>query len=137
MVNKVILIGNVGVEPNVRVLDGGTKTASLRLATSKRYTDKQTNETKEQTQWHTVECWRNLADVVDKYVRKGDKLYIEGELIYRAYTDKEGVERVMTSIVAQELKMLSPKAQNAQQAVAPVASAPAVETRTPSEDLPF
>lgn len=137
MLNKVILIGNVGAEPNVRALDGGVKTASLRLATSKRFKGND-GEVKEQTQWHTIECWRNLADIVDKYVRKGDKLYIEGELNYRTYTDKEGVERMMVSVVAQELKMLSPKAQNAQQAVASVASAPAVEPPASSFDgLPF
>lgn len=143
MINKVILIGNVGAEPNVRVLDGGVKTATLRVATTKRYTDRQTNEIKEQTQWHTIECWRNIADIADKWIRKGDKLYIEGELNYRAYTDKEGVERMTTSIVAQEIKMLTPKSEkaiNAQQKVetqsAPVT--PAVEPPAPSYDgLPF
>lgn len=142
MINKVILIGNVGAEPNVRVLDGGVKTATLRVATTKRYTDRQTNEIKEQTQWHTIECWRNLADIADKWIRKGDKLYIEGELNYRSYTDKEGVERMMTSIVAQEIKMLTPKSEkaiNAQQQVVAqsVPVAPAVEPTPSFGDLPF
>lgn len=134
MLNKVILIGNVGNEPTIKALDGGVKTANLRLATSKRFKGAD-GEMKEVTQWHNVEMWRNLADVVDKYVRKGDKLYIEGELNYRTYTDKEGIERMVTSIVASDLKMLSPKAQNAQQAVAP---APVVEPPQPAyEGLPF
>ena len=142
MLNKVILIGNVGAEPNVRVLDGGVKTASLRVATTKRYKGAD-GEPKEQTQWHTIECWRNLADIVDKWVKKGDKLYIEGELNYRAYTDKEGVERMMVSVVAQELKMLTPKNEKATPAPQPaiVQSAPvtpAVEPPAPSYDgLPF
>ena len=78
MVNKVILIGNVGIDPEVRTLEGGAKVARIRLATTERLFDRQANETKEHTEWHTITLWRGLADVVDRFVRKGSQIYIEG-----------------------------------------------------------
>ena len=106
MINKVILVGNVGLDPEVRALDSGVKVARVRLATTERYTDRQTNETKELTEWHTVTLWRNLADVVDKYVHKGSQLYIEGSLRTREWTDKDNQKRYATEIVATEMKLL-------------------------------
>lgn len=137
MLNKVILIGNVGAEPEVRMLDGALKKASLRLATSERYKTAQ-GEMKEATEWHNIELWRNLADVVDKYVRKGDKLYIEGKITTRKYNDREGVERTITTIVANELKMLTAKAEKAQDMVqnATPIETPPVPTQS-ADGLPF
>ena len=106
MINKVILVGNVGLDPEVRALDSGVKVARLRLATTERYTDRQTNEVKEQTEWHTITLWRNLADVVDKYVHKGSQLYIEGSLRTREWTDKDNQKRYTTEIVATDMKLL-------------------------------
>ncbi len=106
MVNKVILIGNVGVDPEVRTLDNGTKVARVRLATTERFRDRQTQETKEHTEWHTVTLWRNLADVIDRFVRKGSQIYVEGSLRSREWTDKEGVKRYGIEVVANELKLL-------------------------------
>ena len=106
MINKVILVGNVGLDPEVRALESGAKVARLRLATTERYTDRQTNETKEMTEWHTVTLWRGLADVVDKYVHKGSQLYIEGSLRTREWTDKDNQKRYTTEIVATEMKLL-------------------------------
>ena len=106
MINKVILVGNVGLDPEVRALDSGVKVARLRLATTERYFDKQTNEAKELTEWHTVTLWRNLADVVDKYVHKGSQLYIEGSLRTREWTDKDNQKRYTTEIVATDMKLL-------------------------------
>jgi single-strand DNA-binding protein len=106
MINKVILVGNVGMDPEVRALESGAKVARLRLATTERYTDRQTNETKELTEWHTVTLWRGLADVVDKYVHKGSQLYIEGSLRTREWTDKDNQKRYSTEIVATEMKLL-------------------------------
>ena len=106
MINKVILVGNVGLDPEVRALESGAKVARLRLATTERYTDRQTNETKELTEWHTVTLWRGLADVVDKYVHKGSQLYIEGSLRTREWTDKDNQKRYTTEIVATEMKLL-------------------------------
>ena len=100
MINKVILVGNVGMDPEVRALESGVKVARVRLATTERYTDRQTNETKEQTEWHTVTLWRNLADVADKYVRKGSQIYIEGSLRTREWTDRDNQKRYTTEVVA-------------------------------------
>ena len=106
MVNKVILIGNVGMDPEVRALEGGAKVARLRIATTERIYNRQTQETKEHTEWHNVTLWRNLADVADRFIRKGSQVYIEGSLRTRDWTDKDGNKRYATEIVANDLKML-------------------------------
>ena len=112
MVNKVILIGNVGADPEVRALEGGTKVARLRIATTERIYNRQTQETKEHTEWHNVTLWRNLADVADRFIRKGSQVYIEGSLRTREWTDKEGNKRYTTEIVANDLKMLGRRSDN-------------------------
>ena len=160
MINKVILVGNVGLDPEVRALESGVKVARIRLATTERYTDRQTNETKEQTEWHTVTLWRGLADVVDKYVHKGSQLYVEGSLRTREWTDKDNQKRYATEIVATDMKVLGrrPDAQPGQvandysaQPIQPVAApvyqqpapAPAPAPAAPvipqndADDLPF
>ena len=106
MINKVILIGNVGAGPEVRALEGGVKVARLRIATTERIYNRQTQETKEHTEWHNVTLWRNLADVADRFIRKGSQVYIEGSLRTRDWTDKDGNKRYATEIVANDLKML-------------------------------
>ena len=106
MINKVILIGNVGADPEVRALEGGVKVARLRIATTERIYNRQTQETKEHTEWHNVTLWRNLADVADRFIRKGSQVYIEGSLRTRDWTDKDGNKRYATEIVAHDLKML-------------------------------
>ena len=119
MINKVILVGNVGLDPEVRALESGAKVARIRLATTERYFDKQTNETKELTEWHTVTLWRGLADVVDKYVHKGSQLYIEGSLRTREWTDKDNQKRYTTEIVATEMKLLGRRMDGTQAPSAP------------------
>lgn len=106
MINKVILIGNMGADPEVRALEGGTKVARLRIATTERIYNRQTQETKEHTEWHNVTLWRNLADVADRFIRKGSQVYVEGSLRTRDWTDKDGNKRYTTEIVANDLKML-------------------------------
>ena len=106
MINKVILIGNVGADPEVRALEGGVQVARLRIATTERIYNRQTQETKEHTEWHNVTLWRNLADVADRFIRKGSQVYIEGSLRTRDWTDKDGNKRYATEIVANDLKML-------------------------------
>ena len=105
MINKVILVGNVGMDPEVRSLESGVKVARIRLATSERIFNRQTNESTEHTEWHTVTLWRGLADVVDKYVHKGSQLYIEGRLRSREW-EQDGQKRYATEIVADEMKLL-------------------------------
>lgn len=106
MVNKVILVGNVGMDPEVRTTEGGVKVARIRLATTERLFDRQANEAKEHTEWHTITLWRGLADVVDKYVRKGSQVYIEGRLRTREWMDKDNNKRYTTEILADVMNML-------------------------------
>lgn len=111
--NKVMLIGNVGKEPEVRYLEGGVCTAQVRLATSTPgYTLPNGTQVPEHTEWHNLLFWRRVAEVVERYVHTGDKLYVEGELRSRSYTDKRGIERYITEIWVKEMEMLSPKPQN-------------------------
>jgi single-strand DNA-binding protein len=119
MVNKVILVGNVGVDPEVRTLESGVKTARVRLATSERFYNRDTKETTDHTEWHTITLWRNLADVVDRFVRKGSQLYIEGRLRTREWTDQSGNKRYSTEILASDMKLLGRRQDGAQGAAAP------------------
>lgn len=143
MINKVILVGRVGADPEIRTMgESGVKTARIRLATSEKYFNKQTNQSEELTEWHNVLLWRNLADVADKYVRKGSLLYVEGTIHYRKWQGKDGVEHSMTDITATELKMLN-KVEVAEQTepqYQPVeypTTAPAAEPEMVQDDLPF
>lgn len=115
MINKVILVGNVGLDPEVRTLETGVKVARLRLATTERIFNRQTNENTEHTEWHTVTLWRGLAEVVDKYVRKGSQLYIEGSLRSREW-ERDGVKHYATEIVANEMKLLGRRPEGVQMA---------------------
>jgi len=108
--NKVMLIGNVGAEPEVRYVDQGVAVARLRLATSERgYTLANGTQVPERTDWHTVILWRKLAEIVERYVHKGDKLYIEGRLRYTIYDNKQGQRQYQTEIWAENMEMLTPK----------------------------
>jgi single-strand DNA-binding protein len=108
--NKVILIGNVGQDPTVRYLDGGVCVASVRLATSERaYTLQNGTQVPERTEWHEVIFWRKQAETVEKYVHKGDKLLVEGKIQSRTYIDKQGVQRRVVEIMAENMEMLTPR----------------------------
>ncbi len=111
MINKVILIGNVGKDPEIRYVSEGVATTTISLAVSEPYRDKQGNR-QTHTEWIRVALWRNLAEVAEKYVKKGTQLYIEGRLSTRNYTDKEGREHTVTEVVASDLKLLGAKPQN-------------------------
>lgn len=112
MINKVILVGNVGMDPEVRSLETGVKVARIRLATTERMFNRQTNETTEHTEWHTITLWRGLAEVVDKYVHKGSQIYIEGRLRSREW-ERDGQKHYATEIVADELKLLGRRQEGA------------------------
>jgi single-strand DNA-binding protein len=106
-VNKVILIGNLGKDPEVRHLENGAVVANFSIATSEVYTDKSTGEKKEITDWHDIVVWRGLAEVAEKYLKKGYKVYIEGKIKKRSWQDKENITRYTTEIIADELNILS------------------------------
>ncbi len=125
MINKVILVGNVGGDPEVRTTESGVKVARIRLATSERYTDKQSGERKELTEWHTITLWRGLADVVDRYVHKGSQLYIEGRLRTREWTDTNNIKRYTTEILADNMQLLGSRGDGQGAAPAAAPSAPA------------
>lgn len=105
-INKVILIGNLGNDPEVRYMPQGGAVANITVATSESWTDKATNERKEQTEWHRVVIYQRLAEIAGEYLRKGSKVYIEGRLKTRKWQDQQGVERYTTEIIANDLQML-------------------------------
>lgn len=107
-VNKVILVGRLGKDPEVRHLESGVAVASFSVATSETYKDRNSGERKEITEWHNVVLWRGLAEVAEKYLNKGDMVYIEGKLRTRSW-EKEGVTRYTTEVVGDNMTMLSPK----------------------------
>ena len=139
--NKAILIGHVGNDPEVRHLEAGTPVANFRLATSETYKNRE-GERVTQTEWHNVVVWRGLAEVVEKYVTKGQLLYIEGRIRTRAWDDKDGNKRYTTEIVADNLQMLGRKGDNSGETTS---STPAQNTSSsatitepePEDDLPF
>jgi single-strand DNA-binding protein len=104
-VNKAILVGFVGLDPEVRYLDSGTPVANIRLATSENYTNR-AGEKVTQTEWHNVVAWRGLAEVIEKYVKKGTQLYVEGRIRTRSWDDRDGNKRYTTEIVADNMQLL-------------------------------
>jgi single-strand DNA-binding protein len=139
-VNKVILIGNVGKDPDVRYLDSGVAVATFSLATTERgYTLQNGTQVPDRTEWHNIVLWRGLAQTAEKYVHKGDKLYIEGKIKSRSYDDQNGIKRTIVEIFADNMEMLTPRGTSQSQMAAP---APQAVQQQPmpadaSEDLPF
>jgi single-strand DNA-binding protein len=125
-VNKVTLLGNLGSDPEVRSTNNGSRVATLALATSRKWKDGR-GEMQEKTQWHRIICWNNpkgpqLADIAEQYCRKGGKLYIEGEIEYRSWDDKDGVKRYTTEITCRELVLLGGDGEQAERKPAPAKS---------------
>ena len=110
-INKVILVGNLGKDPEVKHLDGGNVVANITVATSEKYKDKQ-GEMVEETEWHNCSAWGKLAELMEKYLNKGSKVYIEGKLRTRSYEDQEGVTKYTTEVIVKELKFLSSKSES-------------------------
>lgn len=157
MVNKVILVGRLGRDPEVVDIGNGVKKASFGLATSETYRDKQSGEKREVTDWHNVVLWRRQAEVAEQYMKKGDMVYIEGRLKSRKYTDQNGVEKYITEVLCDNFQMLGSRSSNnapagqgqqAQQsnysnpspAAPPAASASGPDFSSPQDDeddLPF
>lgn len=158
MYSKIFLLGNVGADPEVKTLESGVKTAKIRVATSESFKKKDSDEWEQRVEWHTVILWRNLADTADKYIRKGSRVFVEGTIHYRTYTDKNGAEKSAAEITASELKLLDkketatspepsftpPQYPTPQPSVAPQSAPMPAPTPTPAppteeapDDLPF
>ena len=105
-INKVILVGNLGADPETRYTQSGGAITSIRIATSESWKDKQTGENQERTEWHRVKFFGKLAEIAGEYLRKGSQVYVEGSLRTDKYTDKDGIERFSTDIIANEMQML-------------------------------
>ena len=124
-VNKVILVGNLGRDPEVRHLESGVPVASFSVATTESYKDRNTGERKDVTEWHNVVLWRGLAEVAEKYLKKGDQVYIEGKLRTRQW-EKEGVTRYTTEVIGENMTMLGSRSRSDEsQPISQPASAPA------------
>ena len=138
MVNKVILIGNVGADPEVRYLEGGVAVTRFSLATTETYNNKN-GERVSQTEWHNIVLWRNLAQIAEKYVKKGMALYIEGRLRTRTWDDQNGNKRYTTEIYGDTMQMLSRKQDNYEKTPEPpMPEAPSsLSNSDDSDDLPF
>ncbi len=111
MLNKIMLIGNLGKDPDMTYVQDGTAVAKFSLAVTRRYT-KGNGEKTEETEWFNVVAWRPLAETCHKFLHKGNKVYIEGRLTQRKYTDREGIQRTAVDVIANEMEMLTPKAQD-------------------------
>ncbi|MFO1408206.1 MAG: single-stranded DNA-binding protein [Steroidobacteraceae bacterium] len=105
-INKVIIVGNLGQDPETRYMPSGKAVTNLRIATSESWKDKQTGEQKEQTEWHSVVMYDRLAEIAAEYLRKGSQVYVEGKLRTRKWQDKEGRDRYTTEVIANEMQML-------------------------------
>jgi single-strand DNA-binding protein len=137
-VNKVILVGNLGKDPEVRHLESGVSVANFTLATNDYYKDK-TGARIERTEWHNIAAWRGLAEVAEKYLRKGHQVYIEGRIRTRQYQDKDNQTRYITEIVADEMTMLGgkPQGEGAAAQAAPVPEAQTFRQEPELDQLPF
>lgn len=141
--NKVILIGNVGKDPEVRHLESGTTVASFTLATTEKYKDKN-GVLQDQTEWHNIVCWRNLAELSEKYITKGSQIFVEGKIRTRSWTDQAGVKKYTTEIIADNIRLLDRRS-NAQNNVANEAQPTtnsinnnnAIVNEQEGDDLPF
>lgn len=139
-VNKVILVGNVGKDPEVRYLEKGVAVANFSLATTERgYTAQNGTQVPERTEWHNIVAWRGLAELAEKYIRKGTQLYVEGKIQTRSW-EKDGIKRYTTDIVAETIQLMGKRPEGTESTPTVTASAQEVmETPPPhaADDLPF
>ncbi len=145
-INKVILVGNLGNDPETRYMPSGGAVTSITVATSETWKDKQTGEKKERTEWHRVSFFNKLAEIAGQYLKKGSKVYIEGQLRTRKWQDQSGADRYTTEIISNEMQMLdsrgSASPQGQQQAPAPQQNQPSHGGKTAADfefddDIPF
>ena len=146
-----MLIGNLGKDPDVRYLDSGVAVAQLSIATTERgYTAKSGNQVPDRTDWHNLVLWRGLAETAEKYLKKGDKIFVEGKIHSRSYDDQQGIRRTVVEIYVDNMEMLTPKSTGGKelppeipgtattaQPTAASPSAPSAQTSFANDDLPF
>jgi single-strand DNA-binding protein len=135
-VNKVILIGNLGRDPDLRYLPSGEPVVSFSLATSFRWKDKN-GQMQERTDWHKIVVFRKLAEICNEYLKKGSPVYVEGRIQNRSWEDKDGNKKYSTEIIAQSVQMLGRKGEPAAEGPEEIAEPLVGETKTEDEDLPF
>jgi len=137
-VNKVILIGNLGRDPEIRSTANGTQQATFSIATSESWDDKDSGEKREKTEWHKIVAWRRLAEICGQYLKKGSQVYIEGKLQTRKWSDQDNNERYTTEIVAQNIQILSPSGQQGGGSSQNfTGSLPDEPSNIPEDDIPF
>ena len=147
-INKVILVGNLGADPDTRYMPSGKAVTNIRIATSESWKDKQTGEMQEKTEWHRIKFFGRLAEIAGEYLKKGSQVYIEGRLRTRKWQDKEGRDRYTTEVIANDMQMLGSRAGGASAGGssgdfsrggdAPSRAAPAgAASRAPAEESPF
>ena len=135
-VNKVILVGNLGKDPEVRYLDNGVAVANFSLATTENYKNKQ-GERVSQTEWHNIVFWRGLAEVAEKYLKKGDSVYVEGKLRTRRWEDKDGNTKYTTEILADNMTMLGNKRSTTSEELSNTNGSDISNANEKEDDLPF
>lgn len=147
-VNKAILIGNLGADPEIRTTPGGSRVATLSVATNRKWTDK-SGATQEKTEWHRIVAWNKLAEIAERYLRKGDRVFIEGSIEYRQWQGQDGQTRYTTEVVARDLMMLGGRGEGSGGESYAARSVPATgggdesnedvpaETLEEEDDLPF
>lgn len=136
-INKVILVGHLGKDPEVKHLESGAVVANFSIATSEKWTDKTSGEVKENTEWHNIVIWRGLAEVVEKYLKKGSQVYLEGKLVTRSW-EKDGVTRYTTEVVVNNMVMLGERNSTSNQAPAPSQQDEShIPDNDTTDDLPF
>lgn len=133
-INKVILVGNVGVDPEVRYLPNGNAVTTLSLATSESWKDKTSGEKQERTEWHRVVCFNRLGEIAGEYVRKGSKLYVEGSLRTRKWQDQQGQDKYTTEIIAADLQMLDSKGGSSNNSMPNYDDIPQAQSAAPAQN---
>ncbi len=137
MMNSVTLIGRLGKDPEVRYLEGGVAVANFTMVTSEYWKDKNSGEKKEEAQWHRIILWRGLAEVAEKYLKKGALICIVGKVTYNSWEDTDGNTKYSTEIVGNEMKMLGKNEESDQSAAPAPSSKPVPSSDEEDDDLPF
>jgi len=136
-VNKAIVVGNLGNDPEMRYMPSGAAVANITVATNESWKDKESGEQKERTEWHKVSMFNRLAEIAGEYLRKGSQVYIEGKIRTRKWQDKDGNDRWTTEIIADQMQMLGASGTSSQSSTTKPAATPKPNTEDFDDDIPF